>query len=262
VLLIYFVPISAQVLLRGLSIRTVVLSYLFTIGTILCALLASGAEPQLYSAFSGLVYVAVCVELERWMRVAYVRNKLILSARESKRRLTVEKRRLALEVAEVRHSTQVMNMSNQAHLAAKEQALMRQIMGNVAHDMKTPLFSIRAELDSLKDIIHLVSKQVFDTDAVNDPRIAMAYMQAETDEKIDTILSLIYFIVMGINRSQDYAKLTTNKELKPALETVPIFEVLRMVTRCMSHQRPYADSASDGKCVESRLFDWLVREVS
>jgi hypothetical protein len=65
----------------------------------------------------------------------------------------------------------------------------------------------------------------------------MAYLQLETTEKIDTILSLIYFIVMGINRSQDYAKLTTNKALKPALETVPIFEVLRMVSTCMSHQQ-------------------------
>ncbi len=156
----------------------------------------------------------------------------------------------------------------------KEQALMRQIMGNVAHDMKTPLFSIRAELDSLKDIINTVCRQALGiptnathatTNTANvsahessnvgtstsasasastamglvdsDARASMAYLKTETTEKIDTILSLIYFIVMGINRSQDYAKLTTKKALKPALETVPLFEVLRMVSTCMSHQQ-------------------------
>jgi hypothetical protein len=42
---------------------------------------------------------------------------------------------------------------------------------------------------------------------------------------------------MGINRSQDYAKLTTNIALKTAMETVPIFEVLRLVTTCMANQQ-------------------------
>jgi hypothetical protein len=44
------------------------------------------------------------------------------------------------------------------------------------------------------------------------------------------------FIVMSINRSQDYAKLTSNIALKPKLETVSVPDVLRFVSKCMSHQ--------------------------
>jgi signal transduction histidine kinase len=230
-----------------------VVSYLFALASIVSALVIARADFQMYSAFWGLGFVAICIELERWMRVAYVHHKLIMSAR-------AKEEKLAVQVAAAVHAAQILGLNNQAHLAAKEQTLMRQIMGNVAHDMKTPLFSIRAELDSLKDITLTVCKQMFYANGNshshanigsyashggggsghgvgNDPRTSIAYLKAETCEKIDTILSLIYFIVMGINRSQDYAKLTTNKALKPAMETVPISDVLRLVSTCMSHQQ-------------------------
>ena len=43
---------------------------------------------------------------------------------------------------------------NEALLASKEQEQLRSIMGNVAHDLKTPLHSIMAEIEHLKELIN------------------------------------------------------------------------------------------------------------
>jgi signal transduction histidine kinase len=44
-------------------------------------------------------------------------------------------------------------MANEQHLARKEEELLRSVMGNVAHDMKTPLHSISAEVECIVEAI-------------------------------------------------------------------------------------------------------------
>ncbi len=61
-------------------------------------------------------------------------------------------------------------------------------------------------------------------------------LQSATDGTLDVVESMTQFLVMSINRSQDYAKLTSNIALKPKLETVSVPDVLRFVTTCMAHQ--------------------------
>jgi hypothetical protein len=107
IILLLLSPLACQVLMRGLSIRTVVLSYLIALAAVATALALTHADLQLYSVLYGVGFMALSVELERWMRVAYVRHKLIVSAREVKRKL-------AVEVEEARHAAQILGTNNQS----------------------------------------------------------------------------------------------------------------------------------------------------
>jgi signal transduction histidine kinase len=132
------------------------------------------------------------------------------------------------------NAAKILDLNNKAHLAAKEQDMLRHIMGNVAHDMKTPLHSIFAELEGVRDAVNVACKDAAVPRA--DVSSVLGRLQSTTDGTLDVIESMTQFLVMSINRSQDYAKLTSNIALKPKLETVSVPDVLRFVTKCMAHQ--------------------------
>lgn len=83
----------------------------------------------------------------------------------------------------IRHENQaqIRAAENDAQMAAKEQEQLRSIMGNVAHDMKTPLHSIIAEIDFIR-------QSVPETE--------------ETRNSFESLDTTCKFLVMAINRSQ------------------------------------------------------------
>jgi signal transduction histidine kinase len=167
-------------------------------------------------------------------------------------KLLVDSRRTAIAAAEnetkqvvfsalaaqtaAENGAKILDLNNKAHLATKEQ----EIMGNVAHDMKTPLHSIFAELESVRDAVDEACKEAAVPGA--DASVVLGRLKSATDGTLDVVDSMTQFLVMSINHSQDYAKLTSNIALKPTLETVSMPEVLLFVTKCMAHQTVTASS--------------------
>ena len=227
--------------------------------------------------------------------------------------------------------------TNDARLAAKEQEQMRSIMGNVAHDLKTPLHSITAEIDFLRHTANKAHQQAAslhasamliqhqhggagmwvptktadntsnikslsltadttrttsvatsqsssatasayaslaaskspsasslftgandnhgddsDTDtklllsssltaqgqgpASVNPMAVLDSWISETNPVLDSLDNTVTFLVMAINRSQDYVKASGNIELTPIYETFSMVEILTTVKKVMDNQ--------------------------
>ena len=235
----FLAPVFITMMSRGVSLFGNILCYVIAAVTVLYAMVVVRGEMQSYSILYLLVYIIITLELERWMRVSFVRHKLLIDSRqtaiaaaENEAKQVVFAAQAAQNVAE--NTAKILDLNNKAHLAAKEQEMLRHIMGNVAHDMKTPLHSIIAELGSVREAV---------CDACNDAAVpgadvsqVLGRLKSTTYDTLDVVDSMTQFLVMSINRSQDYVKLTSDITLKPKLETVVVPDVLRFVTKCMSHQ--------------------------
>ena len=235
----YLVPVYFTMMSRGVSIYGNMIAYAISAGAVLYAMQVVNGQLQSYSILWLGVYAMVTLELERWMRVSFVRHKLLVDSRqtaiaaaENEAKQVVFAAQAAQTAAE--NAAKILDLDNKAHLAIREQDMLRHIMGNVAHDMKTPLHSIIAELDGVRESVDEACKDAAEPGA--DASSVLGRLQSATHNTLDVVDSMTQFLVMSINRSQDYAKLTSNVALKPKLETVSIPDVLRFVTKCMAHQ--------------------------
>jgi signal transduction histidine kinase len=90
---------------------------------------------------------------------------------------------------------------------------LRFLIGNVAHDLKTPLQAFSYELEIMKDQSAAPSNR----------------------ESILLLESICSFMLMTINRAIDYTKVKSGIKLKPSMETVDVGRVLDWVQMCVAH---------------------------
>ena len=96
--------------------------------------------------------------------------------------------------------------------------------------MKTPLHGISAELDHLESRVDEVLRLI--------PVSAVKKMLfQEISDSFDFLRSTIKFLVMGINRSQDFVKCSNDLALTPILETFDVSEVFQVAFKCMLSQK-------------------------
>ena len=123
---------------------------------------------------------------------------------------------------------------NEKVLLEAESKQMRSLMGNVAHDLKTPLHSIQAEIDMLR---------VYCSSIPLKTRLEIASVStcipAKDIKYLDTIFasldSTCRFMTMAINRSQDYMKASSNIALVPCMGTFHIIVSLTIATSCINN---------------------------
>ena len=93
-----------------------------------------------------------------------------------------------------------------------EQHLLRSIMGNVAHDLKTPLMGIESEVDNLRQILTTACKKIalsLKYDSTISPASAFSVIASpvnklskDANDLLDNVSSMIQFLSMSIRRSQ------------------------------------------------------------
>jgi signal transduction histidine kinase/CheY-like chemotaxis protein len=93
---------------------------------------------------------------------------------------------------------------------------LRFLIGNVAHDLKTPLQAFSYELEVLK----------------KSPAMSSS---APCKESLMLLESVCSFMLMTINRAIDYTKVTSGIKLKPSLSTVDVKGVFEWVKKCVAH---------------------------
>lgn len=107
-------------------------------------------------------------------------------------------------------------------------------MGNVAHDLKTPLHSIEADLDVLfKFLARIPSHQI--RSMTNDIQQAGGGEPCDPQSIFDSLTATCKFMVMAINRSQDFMKTSNNIALVPVMETFALQAVVDMSVTCINH---------------------------
>ena len=135
-----------------------------------------------------------------------------------------------------KHELELLELStnNERQLKEKEIFQLRSLMGNVAHDLKTPLHSIEADLEVLRVFMLQIPR-----DALEKAKIEFLsnYHRDKSDPLtiFDSLNATCKFMGMAINRSQDFMKASHNIALIPVMETFELASTLAMSVTCMNH---------------------------
>jgi K+-sensing histidine kinase KdpD len=125
---------------------------------------------------------------------------------------------------------------NDRILRQAESEQLRSLMGNVAHDLKTPLHSIVADIEALS---MLLSKIPPDELRTAEAKInGNADFRFDSKSLFDSLNATSQFMAMAINRSQDFMKASNNIALVPAMEVFELNSALLIPLTCMKHLRP------------------------
>lgn len=198
----------------------------WVIGTVfvLISLLYVSGWQDLWILVYSIFFLYVSYSFERFSRIIFLESKRT-KAMGAVRRNTLKQRNQIItfntqqeHIAET-HRLELAIMTIQAEedkrIFDKEREAMTSLVGNVAHDLKTPLQSFRMDLELLKTQItkYAMIQNCEPTADVDD------------DHPLSTLLSLSAasdFMSMAINRAIDFAKATENIALVPSLETFSI----------------------------------------
>jgi signal transduction histidine kinase len=111
---------------------------------------------------------------------------------------------------------------------------LRHMIGNVAHDLKTPLSAFVSGMDFLTTILSEASGKA-------GSEAEKASMMKSVMDSIHNMKNVNEFMLMTINRCIDYTKASQGLKLVPRMETINFAEAINLPLRCMK------DMQHDGK---------------
>ena len=100
VLIMYGAPLICHIIFRGTSIWSVLIAIVICCCTIVTALVIVDGWMQTYTVIFSIVYISIVVEMERWMRIAFIRRQLLLETTSLK--LVIQHQMLEQKDNEVR----------------------------------------------------------------------------------------------------------------------------------------------------------------
>jgi signal transduction histidine kinase len=131
---------------------------------------------------------------------------------------------------------------------------MRDLIGNISHDLKTPMHAFSMELNSLQEQLEQPGKCPSQIARLN----------------INSVLTLkdtCAFMLMIINRGLDYTKVSLGKTLVPQKSTVSLLKAMSWAVDCVKRTTQggatlVLDSLPDGICSHVITdYQWLVENV-
>jgi signal transduction histidine kinase len=103
---------------------------------------------------------------------------------------------------------------------------LRHMIGNVAHDLKTPLSAFVSGIDFLTNVLK-------DAKDRGGSEAEKASMMASVMDSINNMKNVNEFMLMAINRCIDYTKASQGLTLVPRMETINFSEAINLPLRCM-----------------------------
>ena len=237
VLLLYSFPISAQIAFRGISMEALSISWLGVVFCVLYSVVQVQGWLELWTIWYTLFFINISFEIERLMRVTFVQTRAMIAAERSKliRDLQLEAE-VNLTKLRSRHELELVEVSaqNERKLREKENFQLRSLMGNVAHDLKTPLHSIEADLEVLNVFITKIPRKLLEktTEEFEIKGVGDGFNPISV---FDSLNATCKFMEMAINRSQDFMKASNNIALVPVMETFELKSALSMSVTCINH---------------------------
>ena len=111
-----------------------------------------------------------------------------------------------------------------------------------SHDLKTPLMSIMAEVDHLRQMLTAKCKKI----TLSLPSVSplacsvitppVQQLSKEANDLLDNVNCMIQFLSMSIRRSQDYVKASSNFTLLPVVASFSLADALAVVYKCIACQ--------------------------
>ena len=233
VILVYAVPIASQIIMRGVSVYALTIVWLSAVIFVILAIIHVEGYQQLWTILYSAIFMNISYEMERSLRVGFVQRREIISAEDLKRKQGAKFALLALKNS---HELELLQISteNEKKMRELESFHLRSLMGNVAHDLKTPLHSIEVDLEVLHDMISKVPIHCF-LNLVDEFGKA-AYKEINNPEVIfESLDATCKFMTAAINRSQDFMKASNNIALVPSMETFDLRAAVMMAITCIDH---------------------------
>jgi signal transduction histidine kinase/ActR/RegA family two-component response regulator len=101
---------------------------------------------------------------------------------------------------------------------------LRNLIGSVAHDLKTPLHALMGELDGLQAEVDAIKQQLIGLTLLQSPAVTthtnmITARSAEAQKYIDSLRDIYQFMVMAINRAIEFRKTAAGLSLLASNET-------------------------------------------
>jgi signal transduction histidine kinase len=189
-----------------------------------------GGWMHLWSLLYSVFFLHITFVFEKFARLNFLESKktaLIESTKRVLQRQIYETKRNSLQESHILELLSIQNEEDK-RLCEKERVALTALIGNVAHDLKTPLQSLIMSLELLK------------TRLIKDYDILPPTPSADRDDEhplitLRSLNSACDFMKMAINRSMDFAKSSSNIALVPSMETFNISAALSMPVDVIKH---------------------------
>jgi hypothetical protein len=222
IFLLYTLPIIAQIVLRAVTISAILFCWISVMGFMIFSFFYVSGWDHYWILIYSAIAMNISYEFEVLTRVNYVRNLALISEEESKIETLKRTQQTEKDLIIMRSQYEIDRVQalseNERILKLKEIDMLRSLMGNVAHDLKTPLYSIEADVDVLHTFFKNLSPKLI-ADVVNKVSKNSSIVNFDHDSIFGSLMATCKFMVMAINRSQDYVKASHNIDLLPTMET-------------------------------------------
>ena len=194
--------------------------------------------------FSGItIFPMVQYECERVQMSNFLKSKQLLDQEQQKRnamarehadkemilsqlneaKLKEEKNRVDLEILELSNK-------NEVKLKEAETGQLRLLVGNVAHDLKTPIHCLTMDLEILKESYNDATRRFPGFCSSNSGNKHVDPMAI-----FGSLESTCAMMTMSINRCLDYTKASSNIDLVPSMERFDIISTLSSTIAAVNH---------------------------
>ena len=156
-LYVCLLPLMLQTVVHGISFRCTIICWVVTTSFIVASMLHTSNSLDIYSLVSVLIVLILIFRHEKHARLNFAHHKQTSAAKKDRTRhiLLQQQAEHQLQFEKSKHELEIISikMEDERNLMEKEKAQMVALIGNVAHDLKTPLQSFLFNLESLKSVI-------------------------------------------------------------------------------------------------------------
>jgi signal transduction histidine kinase/CheY-like chemotaxis protein len=257
-----FLAISIPLSLRGIRFEVAILLLLICVVSVIAALNKIGRSVDFLSIALYIIPLTMIFEHERFMRLSFLNLKI--TEQRSEALIEVSTRSISRIFiggffTQCAHfcplSSQLttkLERRNQKELAALERAQLVAIIGNVAHDLKTPLHSFKMDLDFLRSelltiLANISAKHDLEAEgkSLSNPSSAHGssrptaspgagpgpssqLLPASIESLMRSLSGSAEFMTMAINRGIEFTKASGGIQLQPTMSSFHLGDALMM----------------------------------
>ena len=158
---IYWVPLISQLCLKNIGIRMLIFSNITGFISVAFCVIYGNLWNDYFVMVTWIFFSNASFEIERLQRVGYAQTVKILDQKELEMKHL--KQEFSMQEALTAQMLKLDRTEDEKRLKETEAVQLRSLLGNVAHDLKTPLFTIEADVETLKMIVEAIPEDVIDT---------------------------------------------------------------------------------------------------
>ena len=235
VILSYATPLIFQLALKGIRFHMIIISWCASTAFVLAAMLITQGYMQLWTVLYSLLFLYIICEIERIFRISYLQYIKFMKVQTIRRESAKSEATLFTQVEKLKRELKIVTSQAEKDKQSMEEERnrLRGMIGNVAHDLRTPLQSVGMSIELLRsDLTTTLRAKPAGTIemqlAINEATLT------SFSHTFDSLMSMSTFMKMSINRCMDFTKASSGLALTPMMESVEVIEALNVPIVCIN----------------------------